>query len=556
MMTASPTKPLRNLSVVIILVAIGGVFPVALAWHFGALGIPRGDDWAYLLSAFRLADTGKVSGEGWASMNLVGQLALSSPFVWVFGHRIEALQLEVAAVGVVGLFAVFDLAKRLVSPRRALFVALVVAVGPFWASLSVSFMTDVPAFALGMACLALGGRALRRDGVDLPLLCGSLFLGFWAFTVREYAIVPPLAVAIVAISASRRSARGARSALLIFAGFVALVAVFVAWHRGLGGFTPLTPERPSASSLEQALDAAAQSAILLGFVIFPVVLLAGPLRIARAAWGRAAWATVAIASATTAALVIEMIRQRHSGQFLGPGNYVLPQGTFGTDTLPGTRPDLLPRAILAAAAVVGILSIVVALLAALVKTVEWIDRSWVRRAGSSRWGAGTMVALAALGYALLSALPATVKFPVFDRYLLPLIPLVAILVLYAVGGESRSSRSSRAMSVGALVAVGLFGAIYAANAASFDGTKWEVSERATGAVAGKPQRVNGGFEWVGYYHDVPTVTKRFGNLRGTFCVSVRADRTTNHGGHVVSREGVWGPTGRQVWIVARTRGPC
>src|SRR4051812_27811166 len=147
-----------TLGALALIVLVGGVVPIVIARHFGAFGIPRGDDVAYVLSAFRFADTGNIDGNHWPSMNLVGQLVLSAPVVWTFGHRVAALQVEIVAIGVVGMYAVFDLAKQLLSPRRALFVALLVAIGPLWVSLSVSYYTDVPAFAFAMVSLALGAR--------------------------------------------------------------------------------------------------------------------------------------------------------------------------------------------------------------------------------------------------------------------------------------------------------------------------------------------------------------------------------------------------------------
>ena len=38
-----------------LLAFVGGVVPIAIASHFGVLGIPRNDDWSYLLTAFRFA---------------------------------------------------------------------------------------------------------------------------------------------------------------------------------------------------------------------------------------------------------------------------------------------------------------------------------------------------------------------------------------------------------------------------------------------------------------------------------------------------------------------
>src|SRR3954447_2016272 len=101
-----------------VLLLVGAVVPLGIAWHFGALGIPRNDDWSYALSAFRLADSGRFDGNGLPSMNLVGQLVLSRPTLWLFGHRFTALQIEVALLGFVGLLAVYDLGTRVLLPRR------------------------------------------------------------------------------------------------------------------------------------------------------------------------------------------------------------------------------------------------------------------------------------------------------------------------------------------------------------------------------------------------------------------------------------------------------
>src|SRR5215510_3418146 len=168
-----------------LVVLVGGVFPFLVARHFGAFGIPRNDDWAYLRSAFGFADHGTLTGGDWASMNLVGQLVVALPAVWLFGHRVEALQLEVLVLGVAGLLCVLDLARRLLPLGHALLVALTVAIGPLWAALSVSYMTDIPAFAFAMASLAAGALGIGRDLVN-GLFCASLVIGVFGFTVRGY----------------------------------------------------------------------------------------------------------------------------------------------------------------------------------------------------------------------------------------------------------------------------------------------------------------------------------------------------------------------------------
>ncbi|MFI5053952.1 MAG: hypothetical protein ACHQDE_06275, partial [Acidimicrobiia bacterium] len=57
-------RPLSPWAALAVLALVGGVVPVALAGHFGALGIPRHDDWSYALAAFRFADRGRFNGNG------------------------------------------------------------------------------------------------------------------------------------------------------------------------------------------------------------------------------------------------------------------------------------------------------------------------------------------------------------------------------------------------------------------------------------------------------------------------------------------------------------
>ena len=58
-----------------LLAVIGVALPVAVASRYGALGIPRSDDWSYLLTMYRWLEDGKLTFNGWVSMTLIGQVA-------------------------------------------------------------------------------------------------------------------------------------------------------------------------------------------------------------------------------------------------------------------------------------------------------------------------------------------------------------------------------------------------------------------------------------------------------------------------------------------------
>src|SRR5262245_45173389 len=83
----------RTLALVAIVI-VGGVVPLLITQHFGALGIPRNDDWIYIRAAFAFVDTGVLDGRHWIAATLVGQLVASVPTIAVFGHSVAALQVQ------------------------------------------------------------------------------------------------------------------------------------------------------------------------------------------------------------------------------------------------------------------------------------------------------------------------------------------------------------------------------------------------------------------------------------------------------------------------------
>ena len=56
----APSVPRRRRAswIIALLGLLGVVLPVLIASHYGAMGIPRSDDWSYLLTLFRWVDSG------------------------------------------------------------------------------------------------------------------------------------------------------------------------------------------------------------------------------------------------------------------------------------------------------------------------------------------------------------------------------------------------------------------------------------------------------------------------------------------------------------------
>jgi len=247
-----------------------------------------------------------------------------------------------------------------------------------------------------------------------------------------------------------------------------------------------------------------------------------------------------------------IVRPGHPRGVLGPGDYVQPSGTLGTEMLKGTRPNLLPTLLLAGLAIVGVSALLVVVCAAAAAATDWARRVWRKQLRTTPEPAVVIVALAACGYAVGCALAVALGYSkMFDRYLLPIIPLVAILALNAGPRPVAASRGVRIAGRTALAGLAVVGAIYGANSASFDGTKWSVASSAV-AQARDPKLVDGGHIWNDY--------QAGRHLRGPFrgaCVVLRAGPRPAAGDPtVVGAEQVWGLTGTQVWVVARRQRPC
>lgn len=537
------TRTRGHVVAVLAIVVLGGLVPLAIASHFGAFGIPRNDDWAYVHALTVLDARAALDGGHWVSANLVGQLVGSLPLVWIFGTSIRALQVWSVLVGVVGLLAVHDLAGRRTTPTRALLVTLVVAVGPLWATLSVSYMTDVPAFTFAMVCLALGVRGIRADGPRATFFA-SLVVGVLAFTVREYAVAAPFAVAVTALWCARDWPETQRRAVRwTCAGAAAAIGLFYYWRLHIPTWFESSVGLPGLDRTTAVVDDFAQATMLVGLLVLPVTVLARPRRALLASFRRAPQASVVTLTTVSIFLAAAIGYHGTSGVFTGGGNYVTSLGALGTSTLRGDRGLVLPWPVMVTLAVAGAWSALV-LCALAVPAVADTWASFRRRAALTPVTIPqVVVGLALLAYLVPYVVSSAFGIGVYDRYLLPVVPLAAILVLWRAPRPGPSDRRRMQAASVAFVVLALLGLVIAVNAASFDGTKWKVATRAA-EVTGDGELVDGGYEWIGAHGLFLD--------RGDPCVRLESSPSEPETSpEMLATEPVWGLGGPQTWITAR-----
>lgn len=519
-----------------LIIVVGVVIPLVIARHYDATGIPRDDDWSYFRALFHWVDTGQLDFNHWVSMILLGQLVLAAPVVLVFGNDITPVQVLTVCIGLVGLLSVLWLGVLMT--RRlwvATFVAVLVAAGPLWGALSVSFMTDVPAFALSLIACTLGARAFVARQVALGYLVAALVASFAGFTIRQYAAVPMLAIVIIGAWALLREGRGRRFWILAgvtVAVVVASVAVLLFW-RTIPNIKPFTPGAPDSHSIRATFYKGSGLVRLLGLLLAPVVVLVGPVHILKRAWNAASATTVGVGFVVAAVLGYTAVE---APRIAFAGNFVLPNGILGDGVIGGNRPDILPSgmwpllvAIGTASAFLLVLAVVPAL-AALGRRIR--DRDLTL--------AEPMVALLGLvvfGYFSAYLLACLSGLPMADRYLLPILPLTALLLVRSerpsavapipvgspaemangvLAASTRPYERTRLVSAGLGLALILaVGIVFSVDSASFDGTRWKVAEAATRFGYG-PNQVRGGFEWTNFH-------ERGDKSRVPVCVTVIVD---------------------------------
>jgi hypothetical protein len=474
--------------------AVALLYLLDARWH-GALGAARNDDWSYIRVAFDFADSGTFRLNGWAQMSLVGQVIAAFPIVRIFGHSVEALQVSVALAGACGVSACYCILRRFLSAPLAALACGSLVLGPVFGSLSVSFMTDVPAFALQAVTLLLGVKALERPSVSFRLLVGSAVTGVLAVSVREYAVFALVAVVVVALARAIRSRDADLVRRVVSLGIAAGIVSggIVLWRRSLPHDVPAVVDF-SADHLRTVIRwTLPHAALTLAAFVVPAACLVSPTRLFRRSWHGSHRLTV-VAVVTGALLALTA----GGDPFLG--NYLTWQGSYAA-ALAGHAPRVVGGAAWTLVTLAAAYSLIAA---SLIAVVAW-SGGRASRAGTALreredGSAVQLVATFCACVALLSVAIIAVTTAAFaDRCLIILVPFVAGLLLLAAQRHDLFVRARwRVASVAALLACALVGVLFVDASATTDGAAWRAAQRAE-RLGLAPETVDGGLAWFGLH---------------------------------------------------------
>ncbi len=476
------------------LLLLGVAIPYVTGVIAGSLEIPRNDDWAYRRIALELAGTGVISLHGVTTM-IIGQILIAQPLLWLSGLHPWAFTAAGVLFATGGVIGAYVLARQFLAPLRAVLPALLLLLFPGYLAYATSFMSDVPALAAQLFCLAMGAIAFRRRPVREPWLLASVAVGCGAFSVREFAIAAPASVLVGAICAEPRRLRHWGLAIAVATG-VGLLSLFRLDLPGqdLGG-----------GILVVSISQTTQALAIVALVLSPAAL-AGALR-----W-RSRWQRLDVVIGAEIGLVLAGARlfqwyQNGTMPLVILNKIASQYGAPQREMFLGDRPLLFGDA--SWAIVNGLaLGTTVAVLAVGAGIAGAYLRRCDRSLGMLIKGLGSPVGLLVL-FSLGLAIGLTVygsTRAVFDRYYWALVPPIATLYLYvprsiASPRETSASRVSLvfvALAMTILAVLTSVSVIFMLNSNAFDAARWRAGERLV-HLGLRPEEIDAGSEWVSYY---------------------------------------------------------
>ncbi|HWY32772.1 MAG TPA: glycosyltransferase family 39 protein, partial [Candidatus Acidoferrum sp.] len=486
-----------------------------LIWSVGVVIVnpigdfPLNDDWSFGLAVQYFMQRGSFHPTGWTAMTLLTNVIWGSLFCLPQGFSFTALRFSTLAASWLGVLGAYWLVRKLGQPRSvALLAGFTLAFNPLYFVLSNTFMTDVPCLTLMIFSAIFFLENLKND--SLPALTAAIFLSLAAILSRQVGLAVPLAFALVTIAARGFKARVLGFALAPTILGIAVLAGFQYWMK-ISGILPKAYTDDSGKlfrTLIQILFHPAEGfpslvhrvyacLVPTGLFLSPLLLLAGP------AFGRSTgkvWAGAGIILLSLAGL---LAFYRHAGMsFMVPlaGNNLSVWG-LGPLTLrdafylSGNPLPLLPRAIYVVATVMGLVGGTLLIY----RTCSFLRHVFSRPAFPMNWDyeaqAGVFLLLISVIY-----MGQTILGALFDRYLVPIIPfLTGFLVLFRSQDELRFKSIRYAMILATILGFSIFSVCGTRDYLAWNRARWEALDNLMSEEQVKPQNIDGGFEFNGFY---------------------------------------------------------
>jgi Dolichyl-phosphate-mannose-protein mannosyltransferase len=500
------------------LLILAGLYSISLLIIWPVGNFPLNDDWAFARTVKSFLESGVYSPTPWAAMPLLTQTLLGTLFCLPAGFSFNALRCSTLVMSFAGLLFTY-LAMRSVQPSRwvAVLATLTLAFNPIYFALSNTFMTDVPFTGLLIGAAFFLFRHLN-GGSSLDAIVGSA-LALAATLSRQLALAIPVSYAVCIIWTRRFKngwwARAVAPLLLSIGGLIA----YQYWMKATGR-SPLSYDKMNLRVYWMLSDPqlvlaglsrhAGMALLYLGLFAAPVTVLLLPRL-----WASRKVPQVFLAAAGVAVCFILIFTDNliHLRPLMpGAGNILVAQGigpltlngALGSDT--ASLPSL-GSLFWFAVTIVSVASVAL-LLATAAAGIFRAWRSYCVLTLPIKVAARIFFLLCLLGY----------LFPIlvvggWDRYFVPAVPFLLLaapssvapsLPIACLPQSSESSTTSyRIVSIVLILFMTIYSICGTHDYLNWNRARWRALSDVTVSGKAKPEEIDGGFEFNGWYLYAP-----------------------------------------------------
>ncbi|MGH9596175.1 MAG: hypothetical protein ACRD3K_05205, partial [Edaphobacter sp.] len=171
------------------------LFCVLVSRPFASMGV--GDDWSYFWTARVLADTGRLTYNGWGAMPLGWLAYLGALFIKLFGASLTATRFSVLFVSLACTALMQRIFVRTGATEWTASVAtLTLVLSPLFLPLSITFMSDIPNLFILAICIYCCLRTFQSvsDKAAVGWLIAAALSNIAGGTVRQVAWLGALVI--------------------------------------------------------------------------------------------------------------------------------------------------------------------------------------------------------------------------------------------------------------------------------------------------------------------------------------------------------------------------
>jgi hypothetical protein len=149
---------------------------------------PLNDDWCYAKSVKTLLEDNYLKLYNWGEMTLVGQVIWGFLFTKLFGFSFTVLRVSTLVFALISFFGLIKIFKLInLSDQLSMFAVLLCMFNPIFLELSFTFMTDVPFYTLSIYVFYFFLKNIKTQNpkyiIYAFVLCGL------AYSIRQLALV-------------------------------------------------------------------------------------------------------------------------------------------------------------------------------------------------------------------------------------------------------------------------------------------------------------------------------------------------------------------------------